>query len=307
VSDTPRPGRDDAPGRRGSRRGPGDDRRGGGAARAGSAGAPAPQTRRSTPSTPGGTHGKPVGADRARKRDDAPPRRRSAAPPAPRRPQLPDEEPQLPKAVRKDLERTLGPGRKSQDVALALSVGSAAIDEGLVDVALEMLAWAKHEAPRVAAIREAYGVARYLDEDFAGALTELQAYNRITGRVDQNHLIADCHRALGRDVERIAAAAEPLLEDGRAPADRRAEAAIVLAAALADAGQVAEGRAVLRDALAERRDRDDDHHLRLRSLAADLALRAGDRDAAVRQLEVLAAAEPEGAYDAVERLAELGR
>lgn len=304
MSDTPRPGRDDARGRRGTRRGPGDDRRGGSAARAG---APAPQTRRSTPSTPGGTHGKPVGADRARKRDDAPPRGRSAAPPAPRRPQLPDEEPQLPKAVRKDVERTLGPGRRSQEVSLALSVGSAAIDEGLVDVALEMLAWAKHEAPRVAAIREAYGVARYLDEDFAGALTELQAYNRITGRVDQNHLIADCHRALGRDVERIAAAAEPLLEDGRAPADRRAEAAIVLAAALADAGQVAEGRAVLRDALAERRDRDDDHHLRLRSLAADLALRAGDRDAAVRQLEVLAAAEPEGAYDAVERLAELGR
>jgi hypothetical protein len=207
--------------------------------------------------------------------------------------------------VRRDLERTLGPGRRADEVALALSVGSAAIDEEYVDVALEMLAWAKHQAPRVAAIREAYGIARYLDEDYAGSLTELQAYARISGRDDQNHVIADCHRALGRGLDRIDAAARELIDDERAPADRRAEAAIVLAAALADADDVAGGREVLRAALSGGRDRDADHHRRVRSLAADLAVRAGDRDAAAAHLEILAATDRDGDFDAVARLAAL--
>jgi hypothetical protein len=265
------------------------------------------QTRRSTPSTPGGARGKPVGADRARKRQDAPPRRQAPREEAVRRPDLPeDERPHLPKPVRRDLERTLGPGRRADEVALALSIGSAAIDEAHVDVALEHLAWAKDQAPRVGAIREAYGIARYLDEDFAGALTELQAYARISGRNDQHHVIADCQRALGRDLDRIAEAARTLLDDDRAPADRRAEAAIVLAAALGDAGRPEEGLEVLRPMLAARRERDQDHHLRLRSLVADLAVAAGQPEVARRQLEVLLAGDEDGRFDAQERLDDLG-
>jgi hypothetical protein len=262
------------------------------------------QTRRSTPSTPGGARGKPVGAERAQRRPDAPARR-----PAPKataaapKPALPDgEQAHLPKAVRRDLERTLGPGRRSDEVALALSIGSQAIDEGLLPVALEHLAWAKDQAPRVAAIREALGVARYLAEDYAAALTELQAYARISGRNDQNHLVADCLRALGRDVDRVEAAARALLDDDRAPADRRAEAAIVLAGALGDAGRPQDGLDVLAPVLTERRQRDLDHHLRVRSLVADLALAVGDRDAARRQLEVLLATDDDGSFDARERL-----
>jgi tetratricopeptide (TPR) repeat protein len=244
-----------------------------------------------------------VGADKARRRDDAPARR-----PAPKvrsapRPDLPvDDRPNLPKPVKKDLERTLGAGRRTDEVALALSVGSQAIDEGALDLALEYLAWAKDQAPRVGAIREAYGVARYLSEDYSGALTELQAYVRISGRNDQNHVIADCHRALGRDLDRIEEAARSLLDDDRAPADRRAEAAIVLAAALGDAGRAADGLEVLRPVLTARRDRDLDHHLRVRSLVADLAVQVGDQDAARRQLEVLLAADDDGTFEARERL-----
>jgi hypothetical protein len=204
--------------------------------------------------------------------------------------------------VVKDIERALGKGRRADEVALALSVGSQAIDELAVDLALEYLAWAKDQAPRVAPIREAYGVARYLAEDYAGALTELQAYVRISGRNDQNHVIADCHRALGRDLERIEEVARPLLDDDRAPAERRAEAAIVLAAALGDAGRADAGLDVLGRILSERRDRDHDHHLRVRSLLADLAVQAGERETAVRQLEVLLAADDEGTFDAQERL-----
>jgi hypothetical protein len=249
-----------------------------------------------------------VGAENARRRQDAPPRRPEARGPAPARPDLPvDDRPNLPKPVLRDLERTLGKGRRTDEVALALSVGSQAIDELAIDLALEYLAWAKDQAPRVAPIREAYGVARYLAEDFAGALTELQAYARISGRNDQNHVIADCHRALGRDLDRISEVARPLIDDDRAPADRRAEAAIVLAAALGDAGQLDDGMDVLGGILAERRDQDLEHHLRVRSLLADLAVRAGERETAVRHLQVLLAADEGGEFEARERLDELER
>lgn len=267
-------------------------------------GAPDEGARRSGPPAPAGARGKPVGVDKARRRDDAPPRR-GAAPPPPPRPDLPvDDRPNLPKPVRRDIERTLGPGRRTDEVALALSVGSQAIDEQRVELALEYLAWAKHQAPRVASIREAYGVARYLAEDYAGALTELQAYARISGRNDQQHLVADCHRAVGRGIERVEEAARRLLDDDRAPADRRAEAAIVLAGAYGDVGRPAEGSAILRPLLPSRRGQDDDHHLRVRSLIADLAVQAGDREEARRQLAVLVAVEDDP-LDAGVRLAAL--
>lgn len=234
----------------------------------------------------------PIGRERAKRRGDAPPRKVRTAPP-PSKPALPtDEPPLLPRAVEKEIERTLGKGSKARDIALALSIGSAAIDEGRSDVAVEVLAWAKHEAPRIAPVREAYGVALYLHEDYAAALTELQAYRRITGRIDQNHVVADCLRALGRDLDQIAAAAESLIDDEQAPEDRRAEAVIVWSAALADAGDVGGGRAILRRFLERRRSGDAEHDLRARYLAADLAERARDVDETQRQLELIVAVDP---------------
>jgi hypothetical protein len=250
--------------------------------------------------TPGAAK-EPIGRDRARTRGGAPPRR-AAGPSAPPRPDLPtDEKPQLPKGVQREIERVLGKGRRSDDVALALSIGAAAIDEERPDVALEVLAWAKHEASRVPAVREAYGVALYLGEDYAAALTELQAYRRLTGRTDQNHLVADCFRALGRGLDKVADAAEALLDDEQAPEDRRAEAVLVWAGALADDGDVAAARAVVRRFLERRRPGDAEHDLRVRYLAADLAERDRDRAEVRRQLESIAAVDP-GFLDVRDRL-----
>jgi hypothetical protein len=246
----------------------------------------------------------PIGRDRAKRRGDAPPRqtRTVVAPP---RPELPtDEQPLLPRAVLKEIDRTLGKGSKANDIALALSIGSAAIDEDRADVAVEVLAWAKHEAPRIAAVREAYGVALYLAENYAAALSELQAYRRITGRIDQNHVVADCLRALGRDIDQVAAAAEVLIADEQAPEDRRAEAVIVWGSALADAGDVPAGRSIVRRFLERRRSGDAEHDLRVRYLAADLAERARDRAEIQRQLELIVAVDP-GFLDAADRLAGL--
>jgi tetratricopeptide (TPR) repeat protein len=222
---------------------------------------------------------------------------------APPKPELPvDEDPQLPRAIKKEIERVIGKNARGRDIALALSIGSEAIDEGYLDVAVEMLAWAKDEAPRIAAIREAYGVALYLTEDFAGALTELHAYRRLTGKVDQNHLVADCLRALGRDLDRVIDAAQELLSAEEAPQDRRTEAAIVWAAALADAGDLGAARSVLRRVT--RGAGDEEHDLRARYLAADYAARDGDIPEARSQFEQVVSVDPDY-LDAGGRLAAL--
>lgn len=248
-----------------------------------------------------GSASEPVGREQAGRSPGAPPRRakRTEAPPRPPLPE--DEEPQLPTSVQREIERVLGRGAKSRDVALALSLGSQAIDEDRPDVAVEVLAWARHEAPRLAAIREALGVAYYLREEFAPALSELQAYRRLSGQHDQNHLAADCLRALGRDLDRISEVAQPLIDDDSAPDDRRAEAVIVRAAALGDAGELAAGRSVLRRFLERPRDGDEEHDLRLRYLAADLADRAGDLREAEQQLASIVAVDPDF-LDVEERL-----
>ncbi|MFU8839838.1 MAG: hypothetical protein ACNA8R_03860 [Nitriliruptoraceae bacterium] len=237
-----------------------------------------------------GHDGEPIGRDRATRSRNAPPRpQRPRKDDAPARPALPDEEPLLPRAVRKEIDRVLGPGPRARDVALCLSIASQALEEERPDIALEVLVWARHQAPRLALVREAYGAALYQAERWADALAELQGYRRLTGRTDQNHLIADCLRALGRGIEQVADAAEPLVADPQAPEDRRAEAAIVWAAALADAGDIGAGRAVVRRFLERPRSGDAEHDLRVRYVAADLAEQAGDRDEARRQLELIAA------------------
>lgn len=242
-----------------------------------------------TPRQGGGR--RPVGVERARQSEGAPPRppRKSAAPP---RPQLPrDEEPQLPRGVIREIRRIIGDNRRADDVALALSIGSAAIDDDRPDVALEMLAWAKSQAARVATVREAYGIALYLAEDWAAAIGELRAYRRMTGRTDQNHVIADCHRALGRPLDDVISPLQELVEDDQAPRDRRFEALIIWAAALADSGDVGAGRALLRRAFDREQLGDDEPSLRLHLVAADLAERDGDLDATRHHLEVVAAAD----------------
>lgn len=254
-----------------------------------------------------GTSGEPVGRDRAQRRPDAPPRTKVApAAEGPPRPPLPeDEEPQLARGVIKEIERVLGKGAKSRDIALCLSIASQALDEERPDVAVHVLGWARHQAPRLSVVREAYGVALYQQQQWAEALSELQAYRRMTDRNDQNHLIADCLRALGRGLEQVASAAEPLVADAQAPEDRRAEAVIVWAAALADDGDTGAGRAVIRRFLERPRSGDAEHDLRVRYLAADLAEVVGDTEEAVRQLESIAAVDADF-LDVAERLDGLG-
>ncbi|MEX2532394.1 MAG: hypothetical protein WD360_00345 [Nitriliruptoraceae bacterium] len=239
---------------------------------------PDQQAERSGLSVPGGAK-EPLGRDRARLSKSAPPRVSSTNKTPPRPTFPPDETPQLSRGILREIDRIVGPGDRAHDIALALSIGSAAIEDDLIEVARNYLSWARFHAPKVPPIREAYGVALYLDEAYELAVTELQAYKRLTGRNDQNHLIADCFRALGKPLDKIVEMARTAFEDDRVPRDRQAEAVIVWASALADAEDLASARAVLRryfDAKPGKNSGDGAPDLRVRVVAAALAERAND-------------------------------
>ena len=109
----------------------------------------------------------------------------------------------------------------------------------LIDVDPE-LAFAHAEAAsrrggRVALVREAVGLTAYAAGKYAEALRELRTHRRISGLHDHIATIADCERALGR----VEKALETLRSD-QAKALKgqpRAEAAMVEAGILLDAGQ----------------------------------------------------------------------
>ncbi len=144
---------------------------------------------------------------------------------------------------------------------------------------------AKTMAPRSGAVREVLGLAYYGAERWREALRELQAYRRMTGRADQNHLIAE---------EALRA---------RIPEESKAEAVIVAASALADLGRFDEGLALLHR-LPARSDVGRPHDLRVWYVTGSILARAGRREDAAREFRRILRHD-QTAFDAAERLAEL--
>ena len=164
-----------------------------------------------------------------------------------------------------------------------------------------MLEWAKAVAPRSAAIREALGVLRYTTGDMPGAQSELQTYRRLSGRADQNHLLADAARAAGRR-EKVVELVDEMIRAG-VKSDRVAEGIMVLAGDRADHGDLEGALETLnRTDLAPARVQP--WHLRLWYMAGDLSERSGDIDAARDYFEAIVALD-EDFGDAADRLAAL--
>ncbi len=224
-------------------------------------------------------------------------KRRSPAPP---RPDLPDDRPRVPGPVYRDIRAATRPG-EVEDVAAAVGVAGGAQVVGGEARATELLRWARSRAPRSGAVREGLGVALYLAGAFEEAAAELQAYRRLTGRADQNHLLADCARA-ARRWDKVTEYVDEMVAQGVDPA-RIAEARIVQAGALADRGEHERALAVLQQAL----DADDGvrpWHLRMFYAAGDIAEQHGDEEAA-RDWFAAAAALDEDFLDVRDRLAAL--
>jgi tetratricopeptide (TPR) repeat protein len=206
----------------------------------------------------------------------------------------------LPRDVVDDIRATARRGRADEAIKL-LEEAVGALSRDRPKVAAQAASQAKGLAPRSGAIREVLGIARYQDGRFREALSELQAYRRMTGRLDQNHLIADCHRALGAP-EKAAALVQEVM-GARVSDEVRAEAAVVGGAALADLGRYDEALTLLRR-FSTKTETARPHDLRVWYVTGDVLERAGRKAEAAKEFRRIVRHDP-GALDAAERLAAL--
>jgi tetratricopeptide (TPR) repeat protein len=231
------------------------------------------------------------------------PRRRRPGRPTPRsgRPAPRQMAAELPREVVEDIRAAAG-GKGNRAVSL-MERAVGALDAGRAVDAERAASEAKTLAPRSGAVREVLGLAQYRRGKYREALRELQAYRRLTGRVDQNHLMADAHRALGAPDKAVKTAREALDAEARLPEAVRSEAAVVGGAALADLGRYDEALSLLR-----RFDRGPEvarpHDLRVWYVIADVLERSGRPKEAARVFRRILGHQPD-AFDVPERLARL--
>lgn len=162
------------------------------------------------------------------------------------------------------------------------------------------------QVPDSASARELHGLVCYRLGRFREAVNHLQAARDLSeGDPSQLPVLMDCHRALGHH-RRVRELWEELR--GASPeADVLAEGRLVLAADLADGGDIDGATGLLLSAGAGRRlAHPAERHIRQWYLLADLAERAGDLPRARDLFARVAQADPELA-DAGARLAALGR
>ncbi|MGN9811512.1 hypothetical protein ACTMSW_19415 [Micromonospora sp. BQ11] len=186
-------------------------------------------------------------------------------------------------------------------VARHLVATGQLIDEDPAEALAHALA-ARRLASRIAAVREAVGLAAYHAGEWQTAIAELRTYHRMSGL--QNHLavLADCERALGRP-ERAIDLFRGADRDKLDPAVA-IELLIVAAGARGDLGQKDAAVAMLqvRDLSA---DVPEPWTARLRYAFADALLAVGRRDEAREWFSRAADVDTEGETDAAERLLEL--
>jgi tetratricopeptide (TPR) repeat protein len=205
-----------------------------------------------------------------------------------------------PRSVEEEIRATARP-KQSERAVRAFQQAVALMERGRDAAAVGPAREAKDLAPRSGVVREVLGMALYRSGQFRDALRELQAYRRISGRTDQNHLIADSHRALGAPEKAI----EPVREALRARIgdDVRAEAAVVGASALADLGRMDEALSLLRS-VRPNKGGVKESDLRLMYATGDILARAGRRKEATEEFRRIMQYDID-AFDAAERVAEL--
>jgi tetratricopeptide (TPR) repeat protein len=161
---------------------------------------------------------------------------------------------------------------------------------------------ARTRSGRIAAVREAVGIAAYRCGDWAQALAELRAARRMGSRSPLLALIADCERGVGRPERAIelanSAEAEQLAGDD---AD---ELRIVVAGARSDLGQFEQALAVLSSPPLDA-TRTGQTAARLFYAYAEALLALDRPDDALQGFLKAAAADVEGVTDAEDRVTEL--
>ena len=161
---------------------------------------------------------------------------------------------------------------------------------------------ARRLASRIAAVREAVGLAAYRAGEWQTAIGELRTYHRMSGRQTHLAVLADCERALGRP-ERAIDLFRGADRDALAPTEA-VELLIVAAGARADLGQkdAAVSMLQVRELAAPA---DEPWAARLRYAYADALLAVDRRDEAREWFARAADADEDAETDAAERLLEL--
>ena len=231
----------------------------------------------------------------------APEDRRPPLPPGPEIPEWADPR-ELDQSVRGAL-RGLDP-RNADRVAGHLVAAGTLLDED-PEAALAHARAARDRASRVAAVREAVGVAAYHAGDYAEAGLEIRAYRLMSGDTAYRAVLGDCERAQGRPDVALRLDSEALSE-GPDP-EESAELRIVEAGARSDLGEAAAARLVLEGALGGRPDPGtldgaDPLRLRLASAYAHLLEAQGRQALATEWLTAIAAADTEDVTGAMDRL-----
>ena len=219
----------------------------------------------------------------------------------PRDPHIPDEitAEQLDRSVLLEL-RTL-PDGLAEIVARHLVAADLAMADDDVELAMAHIEAARRRAGRVAAVREAAGVAAYKAGKFSEAISELRTARRMTGSNSFIPMIADCERGLGRPqkaLDLIRATNTKTLDD-----EARSELLIVGAGARADLGQIS--AAIITLQVPElTKLRPGTARARLQYAYSDFLAQVGRTTEAWEWMERAAASDIDGATDAAERCEE---
>ena len=161
---------------------------------------------------------------------------------------------------------------------------------------------ARSRSGRIAAVREAVGIAAYHCGDWAQALAELRAARRMGSRSPLLALIADCERGVGRPERAIELARTPEAE--QLEGDDADELRIVVAGARSDLGQYEQALAVLASPPLDS-TKTGQMPARLFYAYAETLLALERKADALQWFLHAAAADVEGVTDAEERVTEL--
>ena len=162
---------------------------------------------------------------------------------------------------------------------------------------------ARARSGRIAAVREAVGIAAYHCGDWAQALAELRAARRMGSKSALLPLIADCERGIGRPERAIELARSA--DATQLTGDDADELRIVVAGARSDLGQHEQALAMLSTPQLDPK-RTGQTAARLFYVYAETLLALGRKPEALRWFINAAAADVDGLTDAEDRITELG-
>lgn len=251
-----------------------------------------PPGKRGKPARPGTQRGTPRGGPRLGK---------DAKDPGGKPPTRPNEQfktgTRLSREWLDELRDTARSGRLGQTTSL-VAKALEAFAAGDYERAANLASQAKENAQRSARVRELAGLALYRASRYRDAVRELLTYRRFTGRLDQNHVIADCYRALGRPDRALEICHE--VTPGKVSPEIWNEVLIVAASTLADQGDIEKALAQL--ARADLNPPEvEPHHLRLWYVRADLLEKAGRGKEAKAMWERISTEDP-NFFDVSQRL-----